>query len=105
MAQARSAAARGARASCSDCIDRIRRLAARPDHLRKAGAALRHLRDRRLQAPKIIVAVKTAFGLDGSDAVVKSDLHYARIGRVLDERRRRQRILVENAEGLPRRHR
>ena len=24
--------------------------------------------DRRLQAPKIIVAVKTAFGLDGSDA-------------------------------------
>jgi hypothetical protein len=32
--------------------------------------------DRRLQAPKIIVAVKTAFGLDGSEAVVKSDLHY-----------------------------
>ncbi len=32
--------------------------------------------DRRLQAPDVIAAVKTAFGLGGSEAVVKSDLHY-----------------------------
>jgi len=32
--------------------------------------------DRRLQAPDVIAAVKTAFGLDRLDAVVRSDLHY-----------------------------
>ena len=32
--------------------------------------------DRRLQAPEIITVVKNAFGLDGAEAVVKSDLHY-----------------------------
>ncbi len=32
--------------------------------------------DRRLQAPETIVALKTAFGLIGAEAVVKSDLHY-----------------------------
>lgn len=32
--------------------------------------------DRRLQAPDVIAAVKVAFGLDRSEAVVKSDLHY-----------------------------
>jgi hypothetical protein len=38
--------------------------------------------DRRLRAPKIIVAMETAFGLDGSEAVVKSDLHYASVDRL-----------------------
>lgn len=32
--------------------------------------------DRRVQAPEVIGAVTTAFGLDGAQAVVKSDLHY-----------------------------
>jgi hypothetical protein len=32
--------------------------------------------DRRLQAPDIIAAVKTAFGLDSYEAAVRSDLHY-----------------------------
>ena len=32
--------------------------------------------DRRLQAPDLIAAVRTAFGLTGAEAAVKSDLHY-----------------------------
>lgn len=32
--------------------------------------------DSRLQAPDTIAALKTAFGLDGAEAVVESDLHY-----------------------------
>ena len=32
--------------------------------------------DPRLQAPDIMAAVKTAFGLDHLEAIVRSDLHY-----------------------------
>ncbi len=32
--------------------------------------------DRRLQAPATIAALRTAFGLIGAEAVVKSDMHY-----------------------------
>jgi hypothetical protein len=34
--------------------------------------------DRRLQAPDVIAAVKSAFGLDSSEVIVKSDPHYRR---------------------------
>ena len=34
--------------------------------------------DRRLQTPDVIAAVRSAFGLDNSEAIVRSDAHYRR---------------------------
>jgi len=76
MAEAWSVAPGGFGASASDRIHRIRRMAAGADRLRKPTRRFVIYADRRLQAPDVIAAVKTAFGLDRLDAVVRSDLHY-----------------------------